>query len=474
MNKALICGISGQDGSYLAKFLLKKGYKVFGTSRSASSSSYNNLKLLGIDNSVEIISVSLNDLKAVIKLIENIAPNEIYNLSGPSSVSFSYENPEEAIKSLVLGTLNLLEAIRLVSNKIRLEDSKLSFGGLSVDKRAELSAYDLAALDSNKLGIFFSPTDVINEDIIRSVANLDFDQYIGDPRDKYKYRYRQLEDVATTYWQKYNSPNNFWDYIRLIRYYDSSLFEQLRKFVPARARASVGLLIEPNILERKKEVVGKKPTFEDLDMRGAVNLFVQSASAEILPLSASVTSHLPIVSGSYPTYEGSASIFDTVIVTGSYDYYEGETTSSMWRESLYILSSSAAGWGGGEERWGDAKITIGGPEKIFGETLQPNISSSVLSEHNYEYRFFYTNQTSASADHGYVWDTERSNYQSRSLVRSEVQSVGYDNSYFRLAYGGCIQTKKSTLDLESPVSIVITSPTTLVTQDPGESKLRVK
>jgi hypothetical protein len=146
----------------------------------------------------------------------------------------------------------------------------------------------------------------------------------------------------------------------------------------------------------------------------------------------------------------------------------------MWRESLYILSSSTTGWGGGEERWGDAKITIGGPEKIFREVLQPNISASVLSEHNYEYRFFYSSADNATLDHGYVWDTERRNYSSRSLHRSEVQSVGYDNSFFRLAYGGSVQTKKSTLDLENPVSIVITSPTTLVTQEPGESKLKVK
>ncbi len=229
---------------------------------------------------------------------------------------------------------------RRVSNKIRLESSKLVFGGLSLNKRAEVSAFDLASLDSNKLGIYFSPTDVINQDIIRSVANLDFDQYIGDPRDKYKYRYRQLEDVATTYWQKYNTPNNFWDYIRLIRYYDTSLFEQLRKFVPARARASVGLLIEPNIFERAKEVVGKKPTFEDLVVRGTVPMYVQSASAETLPLTASISQYLPSPTGTSSYYEGSASFFDTTSVSGSYNYYEGETTSSLGASSLYILSSS--------------------------------------------------------------------------------------------------------------------------------------
>ena len=359
---------------------------------------------------------------------------------------------------------------RRISNKIRIENNKLIFGGLSVDKRAEVSAYDTAPLDSNKVGIYFSPTDVINEDIIYSLANLDFDQYIGDPRDKYKQRYRQLEDVATTYWQKYKSPNNFWDYIRLIRYYDSSIFEQLRKFVPARSRAAVGLLIEPNILERKKEVVGKQPTFEDLVVRSTVNMYVQSSSAEILPLSASLASHLPIPTGSYLSYEASASVFDSIILSGSYDTYEGNITSSMHKPALYQLSSSI----NSDYGYKVYDITTGGPARLFEETLQPSITGSRLSEHNYEYKFFYTTKYNALQDHGYTWDTDRRNYSSRSLHRSEIQSVGYDNAYFRLAYSGCVQTLDTTLDKEDPVTITITSPTTLVTQDPGESKLRVK
>jgi len=359
---------------------------------------------------------------------------------------------------------------RRVSNKIRLETNKLSFGGLSVDKRSELSAYDLASLDSNKLGIYFSPTDVINEDIILSVANLDFDQYIGDPRDKYKYRYRTLEDIATTYWQKYDSPNNFWDYIRLIGYYDGSIFEQLRTFVPARARASVGLLIEPNILERKKEVVGKQPTFEDLVVRGTVPMYVQSASAETLPMSASIPQAAPTLSGSHLSYEASASFFDTTFVSGSYDTYTGNVTSSMDRPALYQLSSSV----NPDFGYGVYDITKGGPTHVFEEALQPNISASRLSEHNYEYKFFYTTASSAWEDHGYTWDTERRNYSSRSLHRSEIQSVGHDNAYFRLAYLGCQQTKYTTLDKEPPVSITVTSPTTLITKEPGESKLKVK
>ena len=180
------------------------------------------------------------------------------------------------------------------------------------------------------------------------------------------------------------------------------------------------------------------------------------------------------MSGSRLNYVGSASFFDTAVVSGSYPSYEGETTSSMNRESLYILSSSTTGWGGGEERYGKVIVTLGGPEYIFREGLQPNISASVLSEHNYEYKFFYSSAADAALDHGYVWDTDRRNYSSRSLHRSDIQSLGHDNAYFRLAYLGCLQTKDTTTDKLEPVTITVTSPTTLVTQEPGVSKLQVK
>ena len=87
----------------------------------------------------------------------------------------------------------------------------------------------MGPLDSNRLGVYFSPSDVINEDIILSV-DLDYDDFIGDPRDKYKRRYRQLEDINHIL-EKYKTPNNFWDYIRLIRYYDTSVFDQIRKMI---------------------------------------------------------------------------------------------------------------------------------------------------------------------------------------------------------------------------------------------------
>tara|TARA_R100001082_G_C4365104_1_gene161494 strand:+ start:378 stop:4466 length:4089 start_codon:yes stop_codon:yes gene_type:complete len=354
---------------------------------------------------------------------------------------------------------------RRVENKVRIESNRLVFGALSVDKRSELSAYDLAPLDSNKVGIYFSPTDMINEDIILSVADLDFDQYIGDPRDKYKRRYRQLEDISTTYWQKYTGPNNFWDYIRLIRFYDASIFDQLRRMIPARANASLGILIEPNILERKKEVIGAPPNYDDLYVEGFVEGVNQSGSAESLSYTASIDLDAQLSqSGKYITYTGSVDLDAQFTQSGLYMTYTGSVSEDIFRTpSLYILSSSLSGWGGGEEKYGNFTIKIGGPEKIFSEVLQPNITGSVLSEHNYERRFFYTTQASASAN----------NYHSSSLHRSDKQSLYQDNQMFRLVYKGSLQTKKTTLDKLDPVTVILTSPTTLISKEGGDSKLEV-
>jgi|7_EtaG_2_1085326.scaffolds.fasta_scaffold00715_7 hypothetical protein len=152
------------------------------------------------------------------------------------------------------------------SRKVRIEaDTLIDKVGSPVLKFGEsitIPAYDNAPIDSNKLGIFFSPSAAIDEDIILSMPNLDFDQYIGDPRDQYKEQYSGLVEARNLYWQKYSGPNNFWDYLRLIKYYDSSLYEQVKDLVPARANATVGILIEPTVLERDKIIVGKKPTFE--------------------------------------------------------------------------------------------------------------------------------------------------------------------------------------------------------------------
>jgi GDPmannose 4,6-dehydratase len=120
MKTALICGISGQDGAYLAQLLLSKGYTVCGTSRDAQMSTFPNLVRLGIRNQVKTCSMALNDFRSVLQVIKKIQPDEIYNLAGQTSVGLSFELPVETMESITLGTLNLLEAIRFIGAPIKL------------------------------------------------------------------------------------------------------------------------------------------------------------------------------------------------------------------------------------------------------------------------------------------------------------------------------------------------------------------
>jgi GDPmannose 4,6-dehydratase len=132
MKIALITGVSGQDGAYLAKFLLGKGYTVCGTSRDAQVSSFKNLEKLGIREDVRLESVALNDFRSVIQVLFKVKPDEIYNLAGQSSVSLSFEQPVETQDSIYLGTLNLLEAIRFTGSGTKLYNAGSSecFGDL--------------------------------------------------------------------------------------------------------------------------------------------------------------------------------------------------------------------------------------------------------------------------------------------------------------------------------------------------------
>jgi len=117
--RALICGVGGQDGAYLSRFLLDKGYEVIGTSRDAMASSFGNLKNFGIWDRVITTSMAITDFRSVQQTLGKYEPDEIYNLAGQSSVGLSFEQPVETMESIAIGTLNLLEAIRFYGKPIR-------------------------------------------------------------------------------------------------------------------------------------------------------------------------------------------------------------------------------------------------------------------------------------------------------------------------------------------------------------------
>ena len=141
--RALICGVAGQDGAYLAQLLLGKGYEVIGTSRDATVANTAGLEALGIRGQVRLVSMAPNDFRSVLQTITRSAPDEVYNLAGQSSVGLSFEQPVEAIESISLGTLNLLEAIRFVERPVRLYSAGSSecFGDTGSTPASEATAF---------------------------------------------------------------------------------------------------------------------------------------------------------------------------------------------------------------------------------------------------------------------------------------------------------------------------------------------
>ncbi len=117
---ALIVGISGQDGAYLAQRLLADGYTVHGTSRDREMSSFANLKRLEIFDRVTLHSVAITDFRSVLQGVSDIRPDRIFNLAAQSSVSLSFAQPIETIESIMIGTVNILEAVRFLKIDTRL------------------------------------------------------------------------------------------------------------------------------------------------------------------------------------------------------------------------------------------------------------------------------------------------------------------------------------------------------------------
>ena len=125
---ALITGITGQDGAYLAQLLLDKGYTVYGAYRRTSSVNFWRIDELGIPQhpQLHLVEYDLTDLGASIALVQKVQPTEIYNLAAQSFVGVSFEQPSTTAQITGLGALNLLEAIRLVNPKIRFYQASTS------------------------------------------------------------------------------------------------------------------------------------------------------------------------------------------------------------------------------------------------------------------------------------------------------------------------------------------------------------
>ena len=340
------------------------------------------------------------------------------------------------------------------ATKIRIENNTLT-SQLNPDVSKEVSSQDFAPIDSEKLGIYLSPTDVVNEDIIYSLADFDFDDFVGDPRDEFEYSYRTLEQKRLEYFKRYFGSNSFWDYLRILSYYDSSVFRTLKQFIPARAKPQFGTLIEPNILERTKEVIGKKPSTTQPYYENA-GQFEPGLAITSLP---SGSDNVIKLGGTFPLYN-STLVFNT----------SSRGTNIATLVKINQLNPDSAE----PDTYATASVTRGGTDIEFKETLQPFISASRLSTTNQVKEFYYGSLSdSVSAGFG-AWSKFGDFYIiSQSFEPTDLESF-YENTISgRLFYEGTKTNRLTDVTGEDPVQITFTSPTELTTQQPGESKLRV-
>src|SRR3989338_5112227 len=135
--KALITGVTGQDGSYLAEFLLSKGYKVYGMVRRSSTENFERIN--HIIDQVELVRGDLLDQLSLINLIKKIRPQEVYNLASQSFVPTSFEQPVLTGQFTALGVGRLLEAVRLIDRSIKIYQASSSemFGHVEQSKQNE-------------------------------------------------------------------------------------------------------------------------------------------------------------------------------------------------------------------------------------------------------------------------------------------------------------------------------------------------
>ena len=205
------------------------------------------------------------------KGIKNVAINPIYGEEF-ASASYMYSAsvyPYQYIPYDRTVTANVPSIGFGYGNKIRFEEQTL-VSDLSYKTRATKKSFDQSPIDSNRLGLFFSPIKELNMDILKAFGDFNIDNYIGDPSDEYKDTYRKLDDLREYYFQRLGN-RDINEYIQLVRYIDKSLFDVLADLAPARAKVSKGLLIEPHYLERSK-TKWKKAESERNDYDTIVNV----------------------------------------------------------------------------------------------------------------------------------------------------------------------------------------------------------
>jgi hypothetical protein len=319
----------------------------------------------------------------------------------------------------------------LYADKVRIESSSLDPNlTLSNKRRAERSSFDKYSLDSNKVGVYFSPQNSINEDIFNQTGYFEIDDYIGDPADLYEDRYKDLVTFSQGYWKKYSNKNDFEAFFRALEIYDFTIFKYIKRLLPERTNAITGLLVEPNVLERSRVRTAARPTIEDL-------------LHEVV-----IDDSTPELSATYTIYEGA--IYDTTgSMSSEFDSLEAETdtainsvnifeqlraekfpTSNLW------LSSSNTGYQILNDRWPrinlhewPSKRKIGNEWIAYKGEYTPLhlfVENSTTSKTAQIKNLFYSSDVSASL--GLAYSASYSPAQIQDYVATGQENAKYNGS----------------------------------------------
>lgn len=271
----------------------------------------------------------------------SVHPNQNYVYSA-SFVDFASADAYDSVEETYYFDSVRIGNSTYDDNKIRVDSNTLS-GTLAWNRSVETSKFYNAEIDDNKIGVYFSPQTIYNEDIISQLGFVELDDYIGDPRDKYKNEYPELKRISRLYWRKFTDENDFNEYIRLFTLFDMSFFKQLEQLLPARADKLTGVLIQPTILERNKGAILRKPEIESPNYSGSLLLFDydNSIEAEYTTYSGSFTDAVTTLTGSFELYEATIDYIDPYASSSYCHTYLYYTPSGSW---LSITTGSSPSW----------------------------------------------------------------------------------------------------------------------------------
>jgi hypothetical protein len=274
--------------------------------------------------------------------VKNVAPKNTYqtyvSASGFNNIA-AYPYQYEIIDRTVSLEIPNSGASRYSSNKVRFEDQTL-ISDLSYKSRSTKKAYETSKRDSNRLGLFFSPNKDLDLDIAKSFGGVSIDDYIGAYDDQYQDTYKDLADLRNYYFERIGE-RDIYQFINLVRLYDKSLFLNLKEMIPARVKATTGLLIAPHLLERSKHRI-RPVTTEYTSSNADTTIVITdttliSGDVNIYDANLMLTASTLLV-GEFGNYEASLSLATSNVLEAENDSYE-TTINTLDIDNLVLVDN---------------------------------------------------------------------------------------------------------------------------------------